>query len=51
VSVRVSDSGTSSASISLQVRQLQIAAQAAAEAGSTGVVNLAFQPRTLLVGQ
>jgi hypothetical protein len=51
MSVRVSGSDTSSASISLQVRQLRIAAQAAAEPISTGVVNLAFQPGTLRMGQ
>ena len=51
MSVRASDRDTSAASISLQVRQLHIAAEAAAEAVATGVVNLAFQPGTLLVGQ
>jgi hypothetical protein len=50
--VRVaSGSDTSSASISLQLGQLRIAAQASAEAVATGVVNLTFEPRTLLVGQ
>jgi hypothetical protein len=45
----VCGSDISSTSISPQVRQLHIAAQAALEAGSTGVVNLAFQPRPLLM--
>jgi len=51
MSVRVANNDTSSTSISPQVRQLHIAAQAGAEAVSAGVINLAFQPRPLLVGQ
>ena len=52
MSVRVASSDSNgSPPISPQTGQLHVAAQAAAEATTTGVVNLAFHPDTLLISQ
>jgi hypothetical protein len=51
-SVRVASSNSSgSPPVSPQTGQLHVVAQAGAEAVSTGMVDLAFQPRTFLMGQ
>jgi len=51
MSGRVADNDTGSTSISPQVEQRHIAAQAGAEAASASVIYLAFQPCALLVGE